>query len=80
MEAIYDTEYNIEQALPTKPDYVHSMKLGIIDANIMTRTSGKSTGSQSSGTIFCHIRTKNNLMLDFQELHCTSFSNTIFLA
>ena len=37
MEAIYDTEYNIQQALPPKPDYVHSMKLGIIDANVMTR-------------------------------------------
>ena len=37
MEAIYDTKFNIQQALPTKPDYVHSMKLGIIDANVMTR-------------------------------------------
>ena len=37
MEAIYDTEYNIQQALPPKPDYVYSMKLGIIDANVMTR-------------------------------------------
>jgi hypothetical protein len=37
MEAIYDTEYNIQQALPTKPDYVYSMKLGIVDANVMTR-------------------------------------------
>ena len=37
MEAIYDTEYNIQQALPPKPDYVHSMKLGIIEANVMTR-------------------------------------------
>lgn len=37
MEAIYDTEYNIQQALPLKPNYVHSMKLGIIDANVMTR-------------------------------------------
>jgi hypothetical protein len=37
MEAIYDTKFNIKQALPTKPDYVHSMKLGIVDANVMTR-------------------------------------------
>jgi hypothetical protein len=37
MEAIYDTKFNIQQALPTKPDYVYSMKLGIIDANVMTR-------------------------------------------
>jgi hypothetical protein len=37
IEAIYDTEYKIQQALPPKPDYVHSMKLGIIDANVMTR-------------------------------------------
>ena len=59
MEAIYDTTYNIEQALPTKPDYVHSMKLGIIDANIMTRTSGKSTGSQSGGTIFVTLGQKS---------------------
>jgi len=37
MEAIYDTEYNIQQALPPKPDYVHSLKLGIVDAKVLTR-------------------------------------------
>jgi len=27
----------MQQALPPKRDYVHSMKLGIIDANVMAR-------------------------------------------
>ncbi|CAG2200188.1 unnamed protein product [Mytilus edulis] len=36
MEAVYDTKYNIEQPLPTKPSYVDEMQLGIISAKVKT--------------------------------------------
>lgn len=44
MEAIYDTHYNIPLQLPPLPDYVSSMKLGIIGAKvrtIQTKLSGR---------------------------------------
>jgi hypothetical protein len=60
MEAIYDTKFNIQQALPTKPDYVHSMKLGIVDANVMTivGTNLSSTTTIINKKFSCLINTK----------------------
>ena len=64
MEAIYDTEYNIQQALPTKPDYVYSMKLGIVDANVMTRHT-KISGSDPYEEMFkCSQPSKDNPILN----------------
>ena len=60
MEAIYDTEYNIQQALPTKPDYVHSMKLGIVNANVMTRHT-KISGKYEANKFFILEKVKSSI-------------------
>ena len=87
MEAIYDTEYNIQQALPPKPDYVHSLKLGIIDANVMTRhtkISGiheankclgrlKSSIFGSKKSVWCNVTPSNSLSRKSGPAAMTSF-------
>ena len=69
MEAIYDTEYNIQQALPTKPDYVHSMKLGIVNANVMTRHT-KISGKYEANKFFILEKVKSSIFSSKKSVLC----------